>query len=251
MDMDGILLIDKPKGWSSFDVIRKLRVTLAAQQATRNKQHAGNSKKRPPKMGHAGTLDPMATGLLIVLVGKATKKQDQFMKQDKRYEAEITLGATSTTDDAEGTITSSKQQAAGSKGEKEIEQPTLEKVQKVLEQFTGDIEQVPPQYSAVKVGGKRAYKTARSGGATELKARNVAIHSLELKEYAYPLLRVSCYVSSGTYIRSLARDIGEELDTGGYLSQLRRTKIGEYSVEDAAVADATKEQLLERLNSVD
>lgn len=245
--MDGLLLIDKPAGWSSFDVIRKLRPVLGIK-----------------KMGHAGTLDPMATGLLIVLIGKATKKQDQFMKQDKRYEAEVTLGATSDTDDVEGTVTSSPETAlgagkqlrdfardrqvapmfssgqAGSKDKKETEQLTLKKVQKTLEQFTGEIEQVPPQHSAIKVDGKRAYKTARAGGATQLKARKVTIHDLQLHEYEYPVLRITCSVSSGTYIRSLARDIGVALGTGAYLSALRRTRIGEYTVEQAVTPEAPR-----------
>lgn len=195
-------------------------------------------------MGHAGTLDPMATGLLIVLIGKATKKQDQFMKQAKRYEAEITLGATSTTDDAEGVISNTQHTTRNT-------QPGREEIKNVLERFMEEIEQVPPQYSAVKVEGKRAYKTARSGGSTELKARNVTIHSLKLVKYTYPILQVSCYVSSGTYIRSLARDIGEELGVGGYLSGLRRTEIGEYSVENATSPEKSREELETGLLSIE
>lgn len=235
--MDGILLIDKPKGWTSHDAVAKVRASLGKEQGTRNMEHG-----KKLKVGHAGTLDPMATGLLILLVGKATKQQDKFTKLDKEYEAEITLGATSTTDDAEGAIApGSMKYEVGSK------KPSEKELRKVLKQFTGEIEQVPPQYSAIKVGGKRAYKTARAGGSTELKPRRVTIYGFKNVEYEYPVIKFTVRVSTGTYIRSLARDIGEALETGAYLSGLRRTSIGSYSVKNAASPEVDREELLERI----
>lgn len=160
------------------------------------------------------------------------------MKLDKWYEAEITLGATSDTDDAEGTVTPPSTESGARSAE-----PGEEAVKKVLEQFTGEIEQVPPQFSAIKVQGRRAYQTARSGGETELNPRNVTVHSIELAEYAYPWLRINAHVGSGTYIRSLARDIGEELEIGGHLSGLRRRFIGQYSVDNAISPELDRPQL--------
>lgn len=148
------------------------------------------------------------------------------MKLDKTYEAKITLGSNSSSDDSEGQLTSVSQH-----------QPSEDEVIEALNSFTGEISQVPPQFSAIKVDGKRAYKTAREGGHTELKSRQIIIHSIELISYQYPVIHINCHVSSGTYIRSLARDIGSDLSTGAYLSYLRRTSIGEWSVEDAIDPD--------------
>ena len=208
--LDDYLLIDKPKGWTSFDVVAKVRGIVKHQTGQK------------VKVGHSGTLDPMATGLLIILVGKATKQQDSFMKKDKVYEAEITLGKTSDTYDAEGSLTDVNDKV-----------PQLNEVQKALTQSTGKITQTPPAYSAIKVNGKKAYELARAGKKVELKSREVTVYSIDDVSYEYPKVTFTCKVSSGTYIRSLANDIGELLGCGGYLSSLKRTQIDEYSVKDA------------------
>lgn len=216
---NGLLLIDKPNGWSSFDVVRKLRPQLGIK-----------------KIGHAGTLDPLATGLLILLLGRATKQQQQFMQLRKRYEATITLGATSDTDDAEGTISHAAPLD-------KVEPPTRTQIERALQRFTGDIEQIPPQYSAVKLQGQRAYQAARRGETVGLQPRRVTVYELRLIDYQYPHMRMHTQVSSGTYIRSLARDIGAALAIGGYVSQLRRTHIGDYSVEAALTPGSDAETL--------
>ena len=208
---DQIILIDKPAGISSFGVVTKIRREL--------KEEFGHKIK----VGHTGTLDPFATGLLILLSGKMTKKSNEFLKLDKIYEAEIKLGFTSTTGDPEGEITE--------KNAKLI--PTESEIESALKIFTGEISQTVPKFSAVKINGERAYKLARSGADFETPTRKVTIYDLEIMSYDYPLLKIRCHVSSGTYIRTLAEDIGETLKTGGYLTALRRTKIGNYRIEDA------------------
>lgn len=219
---DGILLIDKPAGWTSFDVVAKLR----GMRRAAFKAQGVTPTKRQLRVGHAGTLDPFATGLLIILLGDATKRSDEFLKQDKTYEATVTLGAVSSTGDPEGELTP----VSDSK-------PADEAVQAVLSRFTGRITQTPPAYSAIKVNGQRAYKLARKGQDVEIPSRQVTIHSLEVTEYDYPELKLRTHVSSGTYIRSLAQDIGEALGTGGYCSQLRRTKIGAQLITQATEVD--------------
>ena len=209
---DGYLLIDKPLGWTSFDVVNKVRFALADELGV---------KPKSLKVGHSGTLDPLASGLLIVLVGKYTKRQPEFMGQDKTYEAEISLGQTSDTDDDEG----AKQQVSA-------RQPKLDEVKQTLKSFEGRAEQVPPLFSAVKIKGKPAYARARAGQPVELKPKSVTIHSLKHIDYDYPLLKFVAEVSSGTYIRSLARDIGQKLGTGAHLKSLKRTRIGRYRLED-------------------
>jgi len=226
--MNKVLLIDKPAGWTSFDVVAKIRG--AARAATGNKKI---------KVGHAGTLDPFATGLLIVLLGNETKNQDSFMKQDKEYVATLKLGFTSTTGDPEGLveellITNFKL-------------PDRSQVDNVLKQFLGEIEQIPPIYSAIKVDGQRAYKLARSGETPIMKPRQVVISLLEQTFY-YPDelelgIRVKC--SSGTYIRTLAEDIGKALGTGAYLTALRRTKIGEFEIKKAQTVEAALSDIAE------
>ena len=213
--MDKVLLIDKSAGWTSFDVVAKIRGQLRA---------ATGQKKI--KVGHAGTLDPFATGLLIVLVGAACKRQDQFMGLDKTYEFTIKLGQTSSTGDPEGEITDGDQR-----------RPTTEQIKKVIKQFTGEITQTPPAHSAIKINGQRAYKLARQGKTVDMPTRTVKISSLELVEYSYPEVKAIAVVSKGTYIRSLAEDIGLALGVGGYCLQLRRTKIGDYSVGDALTVE--------------
>lgn len=229
--MDGLLCIDKPKGWSSFDVIRKLRKVLPRDEVT----------AKPPKMGHAGTLDPMATGLLIVLVGNATKQQDNFMKRDKWYEVEVKLGYESTTEDGEGTITAHNLE----------KQPTYRDIENALKSFRGEIQQVPPRHSAIKIDGERAYKRARNGEMIEMPPRMITIYEIEKLVYEFPYVRFMVHVSSGTYIRSLARDIGEELGTGGYLSALRRTSIGEWTVANALSPEAEMKKLQQGIIAVD
>lgn len=171
-------------------------------------------------------MDPFATGLLIILLGEATKRSDEFLKADKTYDATIYLGATSTTGDPEGDIT--PVEPAVDRG------PIMSKedVIRALEQFVGEITQVPPKYSAIKIGGQRAYKLAHQGKQVDIPARQVTIHSLDLIEYKYPEIKLRAHVSSGTYIRTLAEDIGKALGVGAYCSQLRRTAIGNYKMED-------------------
>ena len=215
---DGIVLIDKPAGWTSFDVVAKIR---GARKAAFKSQGI-NPTKRQLRVGHAGTLDPFATGLLVILLGDATKRSDEFLKQDKTYEAVITLGATSSTGDPEGELTTVSDM-----------RPDEAEIRAVLKTFTGVITQTPPAHSAIKINGQRAYKLARKGEAVEIPTRQVTIHSIELLEYAYPAVSIRTHVSSGTYIRSLAQDIGDSLGVGAYCSALRRTTIGEQRIEDA------------------
>ena len=216
---DKILLIDKPAGWTSFDVCAKIRGRIKADYRARGEKPT----KRQLRVGHAGTLDPFATGLLIVLLGDATKKAAEFLKLDKWYDATIMLGATSTTGDPEGEITESSNK----------KEATKEEIIEILAKFTGEITQRPPVFSAIKINGQRAYKLARDGREVEMPGRRVTIHSLELIDYAYPELKLRIHVSSGTYIRSLAIDIGEALGAGAYCSQLRRTQIANWSVLSA------------------
>lgn len=218
MTDNDIMLIDKPAGWTSFDVVAKLR----GMRRAAFKAQGINPTKRQLRVGHAGTLDPFATGLLIILLGDATKRSNEFLKQDKTYEATITLGATSNTGDTEGELTRISD-----------DQPTDAAVEAAISTFTGVITQTPPAYSAIKINGQRAYKLARKGQEVEMPSRQVTIHSLEMVEYSYPELKIRTHVSSGTYIRSLAEDIGRELGTGAYCSALRRTVIGELKIEDA------------------
>lgn len=234
--MDKILLIDKPKAWTSFDVVAKIRGILRSIQ----KSELESEEKQPetPKVkirvGHAGTLDPLATGLLIVLIGKATKRQDEYMKKDKIYDVSLRLGQTSTTGDDEGEKTTESDY-----------RPTANEITSVLRQYIGKIEQVPPAYSAIKIDGQRAYKLARAGKEVKMKPRNVTIYSIEQIKYEYPMLHFTAKVSSGTYIRSLVTDIGKQLGAGAYMSDLRRIRIGDFDVKDAIdIAQITPEHLI-------
>ncbi len=220
--MNDILLVDKPAGWTSFDVVAKLRGKIRANYAAQGVKPT----KRQLKVGHAGTLDPFATGLLVILLGEACSRSNEFLKLDKVYEATFMLGATSSTGDPEGEITTVSDA-----------QPTQQAVLEALEGFTGQIEQTPPVYSAIKVGGERAYRLARKGKAVEIPSRKVTIYTLELVDYTYPELKVRAHVSSGTYIRSLAEDIGSTLGVGAYCSELRRTQIGDMSIENALTVE--------------
>lgn len=214
--MDGLLLVDKPKGWTSFDVVAKVRSLL---------KKAGTAK---PKVGHVGTLDPLATGLLVLTLGSYCKRAQEFLKQDKTYEVTMKLGETSTTGDAEGKITPIPNSY------KIMRSHNFVRVLKnVMRQFEGEIDQVPPAYSAIKVGGQRAYKLARAGKAITLQPRKVHIYRIELTDYTYPFVTYTAAVSSGTYIRSLVEDIGQKLGTGAYLAELRRTQVGPFHLHNA------------------
>ena len=216
--MNGILLIDKPEGWTSFDVVNYVRKTVARLEG---------KKPRHVKVGHTGTLDPSATGLLVLCIGKATKQVPTMIKHDKIYEVELTLGKTSTTGDKEGDI----QDASTKYGVRS--EPSLEELEGVIESFVGEIEQVPPAFSAIKVNGKRAYNLARAGKPVLLQPRKVTIHEISSIEYVYPIVRFTANVGSGTYIRSLAADIGEKLGCGAYMSNLRRVQVDEYKIAEA------------------
>lgn len=209
-NLDGILLVDKPLGWTSFDVVAKTRSLL---------RQAGLSSL---KVGHTGTLDPLATGLLVLLIGSYTKKSNFLAKLDKAYLASLALGSTSTTGDDEGskTFVSSKK-------------PQTKEILAILEHFQGDLQQTPPAYSALKIDGQRAYRLARKGQAVKLESRPIKIYNLKLDGYKYPRLDLSAKVSSGTYIRTLAEDIGATLGTGAYLAALRRTEVGQFDINDA------------------
>lgn len=216
--MNGLLLVDKPTGVSSFDVIRQLKRILVESNLPLN--HRG--KKILPKIGHAGTLDPAASGLMLILIGSATKQAQYLVKLDKVYAAEITLGANSSTGDRDGELTPISKL-----------EPTQAKVEAALQAYTGSITQTPSVYSAIKIDGKEAYKRARAGESVEMPSRDITIFSNEFIAYQYPKIQLISSVSSGTYIRSLAEDIGRELGTGGYLSALVRQSVGKYELRDA------------------
>ena len=206
-----ILAFDKPYRWTSFDVVGKVRWLIC--------RHLGVKKL---KVGHAGTLDPLATGVLIVCTGKATKRIEELQSGTKEYYATIRLGATTPSYDLEKPIDATYP----------TKHITREMVEQVLERFKGKIEQVPPTFSACKVDGKRAYKMARKGDEVELKPKTLVIDEIELTECNLPDITIRVVCSKGTYIRALARDIGQALDSGGHLIALRRTRVGDYRVED-------------------
>lgn len=216
--MEGILLIDKPLGWTSFDAVNYVRKVVARVEGKKSKN---------VKVGHTGTLDPAATGLLVLLIGKNyTRRAGEFSKLDKTYEVEMTLGQVSSTGDAEG-----------EKINVSSVEPTLAEVKSALEKFTGDISQTPPAYSAIKVNGRRAYELARQGQKPELKPRPVTIYELKLLNYSYPRINLEAKVSSGTYIRTLVEDIGQELRAGAFTSALCRTEVGRFSIVGATQID--------------
>lgn len=227
--MQGLLLIDKPSGWTSFDVVNKVRRMVAT---------AEGKKPKNCKVGHTGTLDPLATGLLVLLVGKEyTRRAAELTKLDKTYEVVMKLGETSATGDEEGAKTVVSDTI-----------PTPEAVLEALETFKGQIMQVPPAFSAIKIDGKRAYDLARAGKTVELEARSVTIHTITLTHYDYPLATFITDVSSGTYVRSLVEDLGAHLQTGAYMAALRRTRVGRFQLKDAlSVTDITPENLASHL----
>lgn len=207
-----LLLIDKPLGWSSFQAVNSIKWTIKKKFALKN-----------IKIGHAGTLDPLATGLLLICTGKSTKTIDTLQAQEKEYTGDITLGATTPSYDLETEINAYFP----------IDHITEEMIQKTALDFIGDIEQVPPVFSALKKDGKRLYEYAREGKEVEIKKRTIKITRFEITEIAMPIVRFRVVCSKGTYIRSLAHDFGKALNTGAHLSALKRTKIGEYNVNNA------------------
>ncbi len=213
--MHGILLVDKPRGWTSFDVVNKVRRVIEAAGLN------ATGKKRFP-VGHTGTLDPQATGLLVLVLGDYCKRAQEFSKLDKVYQVTLRLGQTSTTGDEEGekTIVSDRK-------------PSLAEIKTALEGFAGKSQQIPPAYSAIKINGQRAYKLARAGKAVRLEPRPIEIYALELTRYTYPEVEFTTHVSSGTYIRSLVQDLGTHLRTGAYMTHLRRTQVGRYHLAEA------------------
>ncbi|MDA3816676.1 MAG: tRNA pseudouridine(55) synthase TruB [Prolixibacteraceae bacterium] len=206
------LLFDKPLDWTSFDVVNRIRYKLCRKL---------NIKKL--KVGHAGTLDPKASGLVVLCTGKFTKKIEAIQAEEKEYIAAVKLGATTPSSDLE----TEEDQTFDTSG------ITQDKIKESLKNFTGAIQQIPPVFSAIKVNGKRAFKYARNGEELKMKARIVHIHSIEILRFENPILEIKIKCGKGTYIRSLARDIGESLNNGGYLVGLRRTQIGENDVKDA------------------
>lgn len=244
---DAIILVDKPAGISSFGVVAKVRGAL--------KQKFGHKVK----VGHTGTLDPFATGLLILLTGKMTKKSNEFLKLDKVYEATLKLGFTSTTGDPEGEVQEYPSEESkrtkftkieehkgkifnfAAEGAKQCDKILdlshcgASEISEFCRSFIGTITQTPPRFSAIKINGQRAYQLARKNVDFKIPSRQVTIYDLKILDYNYPELKIRCEVSSGTYIRTLAEDIGIALGTGAYLTSLRRTKIGNYSIKDAHV----------------
>lgn len=218
-----VAVIDKPYEWTSADVVRKIKFQL---------RKCGYPKI---KIGHAGTLDPLATGILLVCIGRATKRVDALQAERKEYVAELQLGATTPSGDMEHPIDHTYP----------TEHITREMVEEALQSLTGEREQLPPLYSAKKVQGVRAYEFAREGVEVELKRALITIYSMELVEYDLPRIKIRVECSKGTYIRSLAFEIGEALYSGAYLSSLRRTRSGEFCVENAHSLDEFMEKLKE------
>lgn len=225
--MKGILLIDKPPDWTSFDVVNYVRKMVAQMEG---------KKPRNVKVGHTGTLDPAATGLLVLCVGKEfTKQVPTMIKHDKTYEVELTLGQTSTTGDREGEL-----QIISDR------QPAEDEVIAAVTSFIGESMQIPPKFSALKINGKRAYELAREGKEVVLQPRKITIHSLAEVTYSYPKVVFVANVGSGTYIRSLAEDIGTKLETGAYMSALRRTIVGDKDIAKAVAVSALTDEILQK-----
>lgn len=209
-DPGRILLINKPLHWTSFDVVNKLRYKLKTK-----------------KIGHTGTLDPLATGLLIICVGKMTKRIEEFMGQEKEYTGKLIIGQTTPSHDRETPVTAAK----------DISHITTEMLHDAAAEFVGNIHQLPPQHSAIRIKGKRAYEFAREGKEIELKPRQVSVSVFEIQSIALPEVNFRIVCSKGTYIRSLARDFGDRLKVGAYLSELCRTRIGNFKLEHATTID--------------
>lgn len=217
-----ILCIDKPLYWTSFTLVGRVRWAIS---------HYLGTKK--VKVGHAGTLDPLATGVMIICTGKCTKRIEELQSGTKEYEATLCLGAVTPSFDLEHQVSETFP----------TEHITKELVESVLKSFIGEQDQVPPLFSAVKVDGKRAYKIARAGAEAEIKPKRITIESIELVDFSMPYLKIKVVCSKGTYIRALARDIGERLESGAYLTQLRRTRVGSIRIEDCQTFSQFKAML--------
>lgn len=209
----GFLLLDKPIGMSSMQAVARVR------------RAAGGAK-----VGHAGTLDPLATGLLVIAVGKATRSLKHLTGLDKRYSTEVDLSAFTTTDDTEGEREEVSVTAP----------PSRDHIEHTLRTFLGDIQQTPPAFSAVKIGGKRAYKLARGGAPPEMPPRHVTLHEAAIEDYDWPIVTLSLHSGSGFYVRSLARDLGKALGTGGHCASIRRTSVGPFRIDDALTLEAVQ-----------
>lgn len=212
--MDGILIVDKPKGWSSFDVVNFIKKRFGLK-----------------KVGHAGTLDPIATGVLVVLIGKATKLSDAFLNSDKEYIAELTLGKTTNTADSEGRVIS----------EKELANFSIDKLGLIFEEIKQQKTQVPPMFSSVKYKGKRLYELARKGIEIERKPREIRIKKVSLIKAEAPKIKFFVHCSKGTYIRTICEDIGNRLGCGAYMSELRRVSSGDFSIDQAHTIEDLRE----------
>ncbi|HEX7847776.1 MAG TPA: tRNA pseudouridine(55) synthase TruB [Chitinophagaceae bacterium] len=218
-----VLLINKLLEWTSFDAVRKIRNLI-----------------RIKKVGHAGTLDPLATGLLIICTGKFTKRINEYMAQEKEYTGSFTLGATTPTYDLE----------SAPENFKPVGSITAERIHETTKQFTGEIMQVPPAHSAIKVDGKRVYELARQGKEVKLEPRKLFIHAFEITNIEMPVIYFKVVCSTGTYIRSLANDFGAALGCGAYLSSLCRTRIGAFKLEEAlSIEDFEKEIKAQQLKA--
>ncbi|TVQ51069.1 MAG: tRNA pseudouridine(55) synthase TruB [Phycisphaerales bacterium] len=230
--LSGLLVLDKPVGISSMTAVAIVRRRAGRSASPSDSDARSTRKSRRVKTGHAGTLDPLASGVLVLALGKATKAIDQLMATDKRYETTIDLSAFTTTDDAEGDRT-------------EVavpEPPSRAKIEQALSRrFTGEIQQTPPAYSAVKVEGQRAYKLARRGDEVMVKPRVVTIHAINLLKYDWPELTIEVHCAKGVYIRALARDLGRALGTGGTCLSIRRTAVGPFTLEMAKSIDELPE----------
>lgn len=211
--MDGILVVNKPQGMTSHDVVDFIRRRFAIK-----------------KVGHAGTLDPMATGVLVMLIGKYTKASNTFLSEDKEYEAELVLGGTSDTGDAWGKIKASSKNSSFDEAE----------IRSVFGKFLGETDQCPPMYSAVKVNGRKLYELARKGLSVDRKARKITITKLEISKIELPRVSFKLACSKGTYVRQLCSDIGEALGCGAYLSRLNRTRSGRFAIDKALGLEALK-----------
>lgn len=224
----GVLLVDKAKDWTSHDVVNCVRKRF-------------NIKK----VGHCGTLDPQATGLLILVTGRATKLSEQFMNHDKKYEGTLHLGIATTTQDAEGEV----------KEERSIDHLSRDMVENAVAEFRGEIEQIPPMASAVKKNGQKLYKLARKGVEVEREPKKVTVHDFTITNFNPPFADFALQCTKGTYVRTLCHDIGELLDCGGYLYKLRRTQSGVFSIADSYTTDTIKqwerEDLLQHLIPLD
>ena len=217
-----IIPINKPYTWTSFQIVNKIRYHLSRKYGIKRF-----------KVGHAGTLDPLASGVLLLCTGKATKRIEELQSQTKEYEAEIMLGATTPSFDMEHPVDATYP----------YEHITREMVEEALKQFVGNIAQIPPLFSACKVDGKRAYDLARKGSDHQLEAKQIRIDEIELLECELPRIRIRVVCGKGTYIRSLARDIGTALQSGGYLTDLVRTRIGEYKLANCINPESFQEWL--------